>query len=93
MGQGSADVSPSLGSDHSPIAKTSQQRSPNGYRVQTLHSIDHEADLSDGINDGVSHINKIKNTRLDHTDKNEFTKKNSRMMISTRKTTSNLGSF
>ena len=41
-----------------------------------MQSIDNEADLSDGLNDAYSKINKIKSTRLDHTDKNKFMSKN-----------------
>ena len=45
-------------------------------RGDSFQSIDNEADLSDGVNDGYSKINVIKSTRLDHTDKNKFMTKN-----------------
>ena len=79
------DASPA--SDESPNVLTTNQSGFN--RNGSFQSIDNEADLSDGLNDGYSKINQIKSTRLDHTDKNKFMSKNYHILASNYKSNLN----
>ena len=61
----------------SKAAPARAQGSPTTHVVsqsRTLHSLDREADLSDGINEGSSHnvFNKLRKTEVTHLDKNKF---------------------